>query len=56
MVCEDGEAMLMSEDVVDGRREGGIGQERAREKVCVREVSAVRTERRVRSWEMGGWL
>ena len=54
MDWEDGEVMLMREDVVEeGRREGGIGQERAREKIFVMAVRECRTWRRVRRFVMG---
>ena len=54
--------MLISDDDVDveGRREGGMGHVRAREKICVTEVREARTWWRVRSlfiWSVvgGGW-
>ena len=53
---EEGEDILIKDDVVEGRREGGIGQERAREKVFVIEVREARTRRRVRRGVMGGSL
>lgn len=49
----DGEVMLIREDVVEGRRDGGMGQDKAKEKVFVTEVREERTWRRVRSWGMG---
>lgn len=49
--------MLMSDVEVEGRREGGMGHVRAREKVCVTVVREWRTWWRVRSlvmWSCGG--